>query len=120
MSKDFIQILYDGGMQTPRQIRTRKMKEASSLYNPRSKVYNIYNLAQLYDLNIDQLESYLRLVSKVRKPDYEGFLQFLKENEFHDFKDIKAAHYRFFVKREPHMKRKWYESRCGFYGGFVC
>lgn len=105
---------------SPKQRLKRKLDYASKVYDPNSKVYNIYNLAEFLDVNIDKLENHLRLISKVRVPDYKGFLKFLKENEFHDFKDIKAAHYRFLVKREPHMKRKWYEPRCGFYGGFVC
>lgn len=97
----------------------KKLEEAAKLYNPRSEVYNIYNMSLYMRINLQRMISYLDRVG-VRKPDMEGFLKYLSQNYFDSYKDIKHAHIRFAVKREHFMNKKWYKKRCKGMLDFVC
>ena len=97
---------------TPTRRKKEIFKKCAELYNPRSEVYNGFNLAQIFDVNYDALDYYLRVVAKVRTPDMKGFLTYLGKTSFEDHKELKFAHLRFMVKREKYMNKKWYMKLC--------
>ena len=97
---------------TPTRRKKEIFKKCAELYNPRSEVYNGFNLAQIFDVNYDALDYYLRVVAKVRTPDMKGFINYLRKTKFSTPTELKFAHLRFMVKREKYMNKKWYIKLC--------
>ena len=118
--KSMKEMMWDQYPETaPNKRRKAIFAKCAKLYNPRSEVYNGFNLAQIFDVNYDALDYYLRVVAKVRTPDMKGFLTYLGKTSFEDHKELKFAHLRFMVKREKYMNKKWYIKHCKELGPLI-